>query len=89
MNLLQNLQDLDIGILKVIFESRNPLHDPILVGITNTAALLAFGIPGVMLIMILPGVMPIAGEKKVLAVFAMPTRSYVLPLHSGMAKIQY
>jgi membrane-associated phospholipid phosphatase len=36
--------------LKVIFESRNPVYDPILVGITNTAAVLAFGIPGVMLI---------------------------------------
>jgi membrane-associated phospholipid phosphatase len=51
ISLLLKLQDIDIGILKAIFENRNPLYDPVLLAITNTAAVLAFGIPVVLLIL--------------------------------------
>lgn len=50
MNLLQNFQDIDIRILKAIFENRDPNFDPFMLAITNTTAILAFGIPVTMLI---------------------------------------
>jgi len=53
MQLIQNLHDLDIGILKAIYENRNPTFDTTFIGITNSAAALAFGIPGILLIVAL------------------------------------
>ncbi len=50
LQLVQNLQSIDIGILKAIFENRNPVWDPVFLVITNSAAALAFGIPGILLI---------------------------------------
>ena len=50
MQLVQNLQDLDIGLLKAIFENRDPVLDPFFLAITNSAAALAFGIPGILLL---------------------------------------
>jgi len=47
---MQNIQDLDIRILKVIYENRNPLFDSFFIFITNTAAVIAFGIPVILLI---------------------------------------
>jgi membrane-associated phospholipid phosphatase len=42
--------DLDINILKGIYENRNPLFDSTFIVITNSAAAIAFGIPGMLLI---------------------------------------
>jgi membrane-associated phospholipid phosphatase len=53
MSLMQNLHNLDIEILKGIYENRFPFFDSALIVITNTAAAFAFGIPGVMLIIAL------------------------------------
>ena len=50
LQLVQEFKDLDISILKSIFENRNPAFDIILRAITNTAAAIAFGIPGILLI---------------------------------------
>lgn len=49
LQLVQNLQNLDIGILRSVFENRNPALDPVFLAITNTAAALAFGIPCILL----------------------------------------
>jgi membrane-associated phospholipid phosphatase len=46
----RDLKDFDIGILKPIYENRNPVFDFTFKLITNTTALLAFGIPAVFLI---------------------------------------
>ena len=48
--LMQNLHDLDIGILKWIFENRNLSLDPVFIFITNSAAAIAFGVPGILLL---------------------------------------
>jgi membrane-associated phospholipid phosphatase len=53
LSLLHNLHNLDIDILKSIYENRNPVFDTILIAITDSAAALAFGIPGIMLIVAL------------------------------------
>ncbi|MFA5973223.1 MAG: phosphatase PAP2 family protein [Lentimicrobiaceae bacterium] len=53
LSLLQNFRDLDIGILKGIYENRNPDFDSFFIGITNSAGALAFGIPGILLIIAL------------------------------------
>jgi membrane-associated phospholipid phosphatase len=53
LQLIQNFHDLDIGILKAIYENRNPIFDSTFIGITNSAAALAFGIPGILLIVAL------------------------------------
>jgi undecaprenyl-diphosphatase len=45
-----SFQELDIRILKYIFESRYIALDPIFVFITNTTAVIAFGLPGIALI---------------------------------------
>jgi undecaprenyl-diphosphatase len=45
-----NLHDLDIGILKSIYENRNPFFDSTFIAITNSAAVIAFGIPIILLI---------------------------------------
>ncbi len=50
LQLVQNIQSIDIGILKAIFENRNPALDPIFLAITNSTAALAFGIPAILLI---------------------------------------
>lgn len=50
---MQNLRDLDIGILKGIFENRIPGLDPVFIFITNSAAAVAFGIPIIMLLIAL------------------------------------
>jgi membrane-associated phospholipid phosphatase len=50
LSLLQSLHDSDIGILKRIYENRNPIFDSTFIAITNTAAALAFGIPGILLL---------------------------------------
>ena len=50
LQLVQNLQSIDIGILKAIYENRNPVLDLLFLLITNSAAALAFGIPAILLI---------------------------------------
>ncbi len=42
--------DLDIRVLKGIYESRNPLFDSTFIVITDTAAVIAFGLPLVLII---------------------------------------
>lgn len=49
-SLMQNLLDIDIGILKCIFENRNQSLDPAIIFITNSAAAIAFGVPGILLL---------------------------------------
>lgn len=49
VSLLQKFQNSDIGILKFIYENRNPFWDKTFIAITDTAAVLAFGIPLVLL----------------------------------------
>jgi len=53
IQIIQYLGSLDIGILKAIYENRNPLLDSTFVVITNSAGALAFGIPGILLIIAL------------------------------------
>ena len=53
LQLMQNFNELDIGILKAIYENRNPVFDTAFVVITNSAGALAFGIPGILLIVAL------------------------------------
>ena len=50
LSLIQNLHDLDIGILKAIYENRNSFFDSTFIFITNSAAVIAFGIPLILLI---------------------------------------
>lgn len=50
LHLAQEFKNLDISILKAIFENRNPGFDILLRAITNSAAALAFGIPGILLL---------------------------------------
>jgi undecaprenyl-diphosphatase len=45
LSLLQNLHNLDIGILKEIYENRIPALDSTFIFITNSAAVIAFGVP--------------------------------------------
>lgn len=47
---MQGLHNLDIGILKGIFENRIPILDPFFIFITNTAAVIAFGVPIILLL---------------------------------------
>lgn len=49
-SLIHHFQDLDIRILTQIFENRNPSFDSTFIFITNTAAAIAFGVPGIMII---------------------------------------
>ncbi|MEI6060670.1 MAG: phosphatase PAP2 family protein [Bacteroidota bacterium] len=53
LSLLQYFHKVDIGILRAIFENRNPALDSTFIGITDSAAALAFGIPGILLIIAL------------------------------------
>ena len=46
----QQFNDLDIGILRTISEGRNPYFDPFFIAVTNSAAAIAFGVPGIILI---------------------------------------
>ena len=48
VSLLQNLHSLDIGLLRAIYENRNPIFDSFFILITNSAAALAFGIPAIL-----------------------------------------
>ena len=50
LNLGQSIGDIDIGILKAIYENRNPAFGSIFIAITNSTAAIAFGIPLMMLI---------------------------------------
>jgi len=50
---MQNLHNLDIGILKGIYENRIPTLDPILIFITNSAGVIAFGVPIILLLIAL------------------------------------
>ena len=50
LQLVQEFKDLDISILKAIFENRNPAFDILLRAVTNSAAAIAFGIPGILLL---------------------------------------
>ena len=50
LQLVQALKDLDISLLRVIFENRDPSFDTILRAVTNTAAVIAFGFPAVLLL---------------------------------------
>ena len=54
----QSLQNLDIGILKGIFENRVPGLDYAFVFITNSAAAIAFGIPIILLLIALQKKIP-------------------------------
>jgi undecaprenyl-diphosphatase len=53
VQLMQSFSELDIGILKAIYENRNPVFDAVFVVITNSAGALAFGLPGIFLIVAL------------------------------------
>jgi membrane-associated phospholipid phosphatase len=53
VQLMQSFSKLDIGILKAIYENRNPVFDAVFVVITNSAGALAFGLPGILLIVAL------------------------------------
>lgn len=55
---MQNLQKLDIGILRGIFENRIPGLDPAFIFITNSAAVVAFGIPIILLLIALQKKIP-------------------------------
>lgn len=46
--LIKRIQEIDIGILKYIYENRFPVLDSAFIYITDTAAVLAFGIPGIL-----------------------------------------
>jgi len=48
--ILQQLRNLDISILRSIYENRNPLFDTTFIVITDLAAAIAFGVPIIMLI---------------------------------------
>lgn len=50
LSLMQSLQKLDIGILKVIYESRIQGLDLVFIFITNSAAVIAFGVPLILLL---------------------------------------
>lgn len=52
-SLMQHFLDLDIAILKGIYENRNPVFDSTFIVITDSAPALAFGIPGILLIIAL------------------------------------
>lgn len=53
LSVLQKIHNLDIRILTAIYENRNPLFDSIFITITNSAAVIAFGVPLVLLIIAL------------------------------------
>lgn len=48
--LLQQFHELDIQLLRGLYENRNPIFDSTFIVITDSAAALAFGIPGVLII---------------------------------------
>jgi membrane-associated phospholipid phosphatase len=50
LSLMQRLHKIDIGILKEIFENRIPAIDPFFIFVTNSAAVIAFGVPIVILL---------------------------------------
>ncbi len=50
LSLVQYFQAIDIGILKAIYENRAPVLDTMFIFITDTAAAIAFGVPGILLI---------------------------------------
>jgi len=47
---LSHFKDLDINILRWLYENRNPIFDSTFIVITNSAAAIAFGVPGILLI---------------------------------------
>jgi len=47
---MQNFRNLDVGILKLIYENRIPALDSAFLIFTDTAALIAFGIPATLII---------------------------------------
>ena len=50
ISFMQNFRDLDVGILKLIFENRIEALDSAFVIFTDTAALIAFGLPATLII---------------------------------------
>jgi undecaprenyl-diphosphatase len=50
-SLMQNIHDLDIRLLKAIYENRDPFFDLTFIAITNSAAVIAFGVPLILLIL--------------------------------------
>lgn len=48
--MMQNLQEIDINVLRCIYENRIPVLDSTFIIITDSAAAIAFGVPGVALI---------------------------------------
>ncbi len=50
LSVMQNLHAADIGLLRAIYENRNPIFDATFIFITNSAAVIAFGIPVIMLL---------------------------------------
>lgn len=50
LSVMQNLHAADIGLLRAIYENRNPVFDTTFIVITNSAAAIAFGIPVIMLL---------------------------------------
>jgi undecaprenyl-diphosphatase len=49
-SLMQDFRNLDVGILKLIYENRVTSFDPAFIVFTDTAGLIAFGVPSVLLI---------------------------------------
>ena len=50
ISFIQNFRDLDVGILKIIFENRIQALDPGFAIFTDTAAIIAFGLPAALFI---------------------------------------
>ena len=50
LSVMQNVRRCDIGILTGIYENRIQLLDPVFIFITNTAAVIAFGLPVLLLL---------------------------------------
>ncbi len=50
ISFVQTFRDLDVGMLKLIYENRIPSWDPFFIGLSNLAAVIAFGIPVILLL---------------------------------------
>jgi undecaprenyl-diphosphatase len=69
LSLMQNLHDIDIGILKWIFENRYLSLDPVFIFITNSAAAIAFGVPGILLLFALYNKIPGLRREAIMMLF--------------------
>lgn len=50
MSIMKQFHDLDIQLLRAVYDNRNPSFDSTFILITDSAAALAFGIPGILLL---------------------------------------